>query len=790
MPARKAPAARAWEWNCNKTGAKSVAPTPRVCGGVAWGVMRSKANSVTETHRKRARDHAALVLFGRSVVVTMSVIAGIIGFVVGTRTQAAHYDPNTYAIGVAALLAVACTVIAYLLIRRRARLRKIRQLEARIDELADEQWELREAEERARSLLEAQGDLIVRRDGEGRITYANDAYCALAGRRRDALIGNSGDVAGALPVSAQGAAIVLADGTRIYDQKITNAGATRWIAWRESPVRTENGSEVQGVGRDVTARVEAEQALAHARDQAEAANRAKSNFLAMISHEIRTPLNGLLGMADLLLDTSLSPEQLTYVKASKTSGEMLLTLIEEILDFSKIEAGKLDVVARPFALLPLIEETVELLATRAQAKGIEIASFVDDRLAAQLIGDAARIRQVLLNLAGNAIKFTEAGGVAVIAEPDATEDSIRFTVRDTGIGIAPEDQRRIFRDFEQADGSSTRKFGGTGLGLAISKRIVERMGDAITVESEPGIGADFSFTLQLTAANEGERPFAVPDLTETSMLIVSPSQVQASLLARRLGAWGARVAIAPDANAAAARLAEASYDAVLADVTCAASLAPEIQNVLRRIVLIAPADRHELPALKTAGFTGYLVKPVRAVSLNQSLRNDAFDAAPPLVPETETDHSEAVPEKALSILVAEDNEINALLAGALLNRLGHRPTVAGDGETAVAAWVSARAGGTPFDLVLMDVQMPGMDGLEAARRIRAAEADTQDGHDGHIGRCHTPILALTANASEDDRDACLAAGMDGLLVKPLARERLIEAMANLPQPAAAPEAAA
>ena len=787
MPARKAPAARVREWNRNKTGAKWTARALHARGGTR-GVMRSKANSITAAHRKRARDRAALVLFGRSVVITLSVTSAILGFLAGTRVQAKNYDPNTYAIGVAALLAVACMVIAYMLIRRRVTSRKVRRLEARIDELSDEQWELREAEERARSLLAAQGDLIVRRDGQGRITYANDAYCALAGRRRDALIGKSRELTGALPVSAQGMATVLADGTRIYDQKVASAGGARWIAWRETPVRTENGSEVQGVGRDVTARVEAEHALAHARDQAEAANRAKSNFLATVSHEIRTPLNGLLGMADLLLDTSLSAEQLTYVKASKASGETLLALIEEILDFSKIEAGKLDVVPRPFALLPLIEETVELLAPRAQAKGIEIASFVDDRLSARLVGDAARIRQVLLNLAGNAIKFTETGGVAVIAEPDAIEDSIRFTVRDTGVGIAIEDQRRIFRDFEQADGSSTRKFGGTGLGLAISKRIVERMGGAIAVESEPGIGADFSFTVPLTAADEGERPFSAPDLHNNAMLIVSPSDVQSSLLARRLGAWGARVAIAQDASTAAARLADATNatrcDAVLVDVAYAARLAPDIQSVPRRIVLIAPTDRHELPALKAAGFTGYLVKPVRAVSLTARLSGNAFEAAPTLVPEADVSHGEAAPEKPLSILVAEDNEINALLASALLNRLGHRPTVASDGEAAVAAWTKARAAGEPFDLVLMDVQMPSVDGLEAARRIRAAEAEAAD------GRARSPMLALTANASEDDRTACLAAGMDGLLVKPLARKRLIEAISNLPQPASAPEAAA
>ena len=787
MPAREALAGHAREWNRNKADAKWPTRALHARRGGTRGVMRSKANSITTAHRKRARDRAALVLFGRSVVITLSAISAMIGFLAGTRMQAANYDPNAYAIGVAALLVVACIVIAYLLIRRRAILRKVRRLEARTEELSDEQWELREAEERARSLLAAQGDVIVRRDGQGRITYANDAYCALAGRRRDALVGKPG----ALPVSAQCMATVLADGTRIYDQKITTAGAARWIAWRETPVRTENGSEVQGVGRDVTARVEAEHALAQARDQAEAANRAKSHFLATVSHEIRTPLNGLLGMADLLLDTALSPEQLTYVKASKTSGETLLVLIEEILDFSKIEAGKLDVVPRPFTLLPLIEQTVELLAPRAQTKGIDIASFVDDRLPARLVGDAARIRQVLLNLAGNAIKFTEAGGVAVIAEPDAIEDSIRFTVRDTGIGIALEDQRRIFHDFEQADGSSTRKFGGTGLGLAISKRIVERLGGTIAVESEPGIGADFSFTVPLTAAHEGERPFAAPDLDKKSMLIISPSDVQASLLARRLGAWGASIAIAQDASAAAARLTDApndaQCDAVLVDIAYASQLAPEIQNVPRRIALIAPADRHELPALKAAGFTGYLVKPVRAVSLTARLTDETFELAPSLVPDAGTTPTEAAPERALSILVAEDNEINALLAGALLNRLGHRPTVAGDGETAVAAWVSARAAGEPFDLVLMDVQMPGMDGLEAARRIRAAEAEAQDGHDGCT---RTPMLALTANASEDDRTACLAAGMDGLLLKPLARERLIETISTLPQLASASEAAA
>ncbi len=745
-----------------------------------WGFMRSKAKSITAARRKRARSRAALVLFGRSVVITLSMISGMIGFFIGARIQASTYDANAFATGIAALFAVACAVIAYLLIRRRFLRHRLRRLEARVEELADQQWELREAEERARSLLEAQGDLIVRRDGEGHITYVNDAFCALAGRSRDALIGRVSD----LPVLEQSAVTVFVDGTRIHDQKIENSAGARWIAWREVAVRTESGSEVQGVGRDVTGRVEAEQALALARDQAEAANLAKSRFLATVSHEIRTPLNGLLGMTDLLLDTSLTPEQLTYVKAANTSGETLLTLIEEILDFSKIEAGKLDIEPRPFSLLPLVEETVELLAPRAQAKGIQIASFVDDRLPDRLVGDAARVRQVLLNLTGNAIKFTERGGVVVVVEPDEIEDGVRFSVRDTGVGIAPRDQARIFRDFEQADGSSIRKFGGTGLGLAISKRIVERMGGTIAVESEPDVGADFSFTLPLAAVDDSEHFFATPDLDGTSMLIVSSSEVEASVLARRLGGWGANANVAYDTKAASARLADQPCDAVLVDVALSSALAPEIGNVPRRIVLIAPGDRQKLPALKAAGFTGYLVKPVRTVSLAARLSDDRFELAPPLAPEADADRAQATPaERPLSILVAEDNDINALLARALLTRLGHRPTIVGDGETAVAAWNTAHAAGMPFDLVLMDVQMPGMDGLEAARHIRGAEA-------ADVGERPTPILALTANASEDDRGACLAAGMNGLLVKPLARDRLSEAISALPQPSTVPKTAA
>jgi PAS domain S-box-containing protein len=738
--------------------------------------MQPLANFVAGLPRNfRALPHRQIIRF--AVLGVAALLAGFGVMSASFVAGASFYDPHLFAMGASAMFAAAVSVVAFLLYRNRLLHGQCRQLERRVEELADLNWELKDVEERARNFLEAQGDLIVRRDRDGLITYANDAFCALAGKSREELIG-----AGfTLPVLEQGDSGLSPDGARVHDQKIAAADGDHWIAWRDVSLKLddERGAEVQSVGRDVTDRTEAERALADARDQSETANRAKSRFLALVSHEIRTPLSGILGMADLLLDTALTPEQTTYAKAVKTSGDTLLSLIEEILDFSKIEAGKLDLDARPFPLATLVEEAVELLAPRAHAKSLEIASYVDERLTQHVVGDATRLRQVLLNLAGNGIKFTERGGVSILVEPGIWPDEVTIRVRDSGIGIAPEEQDRIFLEFEQADGGSTRRFGGTGLGLAISQRIVERMGGRITVESSPGTGSTFEFTIPLPRAADEDAAFVAPRLTGTAILIVAPGAIEAALLARRLGRWGAKTCIVPDEKVAMALLPEQSWDAMLVDhalgfAATETLLAASLHDVPQRVVLITPAARHELPALKDAGATGYLVKPTRAASLAARIyppsENNQTDAAVDF--EVDAEPMQEKSAKGLSILVAEDNDINALLARALLTKLGHRPTIASSGAAAVESWLSARAAGAPYDLVLMDVHMPGMDGLEATRRIRAAEAER--------GGPHSRVIALTANALAEDREICLAAGMDGFLTKPLDRERLAEVLSGTP----------
>ena len=734
--------------------------------------------------RRFTRRHPWLMFAARSFTIFSAAFGGAYGFIAGSRSDNSGYDPHAFAIGASFLFALACVALAMLSMRLRFMRKRVRKIALHNEALADRNWELQEAEQRVRSLFESQGDLIVLRDADGSITYVNDAYCELAQQSRSALIGSRFNFA----VLEQGETALEQNGTRMHDQKIAGPLGPRWIAWREGLIRSDAGapSELQCVGRDVTDRTETERALAEARDQANAANRAKSRFLAMASHEIRTPLNGIIGMSGLLLDTALTPEQTTYAIAVKTSGDALLSLIEELLDYSKIEAGKIDIEHRPFALAALIEDITELLAPRAQARKLEIAAYVDERLPMEVVGDAARLRQVLLNLAGNAIKFTSTGGVALIVEPGIWPNEISFLVRDTGIGIAPEAQQRIFREFEQADERIARSYGGTGLGLSISERIVKRMGGRITLESKLGMGSTFEVSVTLAAAPDSgeQKAFAAPDLGGQSIMLVAPQTIEATLVARRLQRWGGQTCMVSDIAVAQALLPERTWHAILIDRafgTEEVALLGEGARVhaAHRIVMFTPATRHELllaPA-SSSSFTGYLVKPLRAASLAARLvatpevlaPNIAADALVEAVAQAEV--PTIAPVRGLSVLVAEDNEINALLMRSLLSRLGHHAVITTNGEEALESWLSAKSAGAPYDLVLMDIQMPQLDGIETTKRIRAREA-------GEPGR-QTPILALTANALVEDRYACFEAGMDGFLIKPLDREKLADALAGL-----------
>lgn len=731
--------------------------------------------------RRLSRRYPRLTVGLRSIVIFSAAFGGAYGFIVGSRSENSGYNPHTFAIGASFLFAIACVCLALLSMRLRWVGRRMRKLAVHNEALVDRNWELKEAEERARSLFESQGDLIVLRNADGVITFVNDAYCALAQRSRAELVGS----VFAPEVIEQGDFALEANGTRIHDQKIVTALGPRWIAWREGLVRGDAGApaDLQCVGRDVTDRTETERALGEARDHANAANRAKSRFLAMASHEIRTPLNGIIGMSGLLLDTPLTPEQITYAKAVKTSGDALLSLIDELLDYSKIEAGKINLEHRPFALAPLIEDITELLAPRAQGRNLEIAAYVDERLPMEVIGDAARLRQVLLNLAGNAIKFTSTGGVALIVEPGIWPNEISFLVRDTGIGIAPEAQARIFREFEQADESTTRTYGGTGLGLSISERIVKRMGGRISLESYPGVGSTFELAIPLATFGGDQKAVTAPSLVGQSIMLVAPPSIEASLITRRLERWGAQTCTVSDIAVAEALLPERPWHAILIDRALGAADAEKLAvtalpHAIQRIVMFTPAMRQEIKPSESRIFTGYLVKPLRAASLAARLTALPEAIAPNLVTDdlVSTDSEQAgrspveVP-KSLTILVAEDNEINALLMRSLLTRLGHQAIITTNGEEALESWQAAESAGAPYDLVLMDIQMPRLDGIETTKRIRASEAGQR------VRR--TPILALTANTLVEDRYACFEAGMNGFLVKPLDREKLIDALAGL-----------
>lgn len=473
-------------------------------------------------------------------------------------------------------------------------------------------------------------------------------------------------------------------------------------------------------------------------------------FIATISHEMRTPLNGILGMSALLLDTELTPNQRAYVEAVRQSGTSLLALTNDILDFSKLDAGKLELEAAPYDPYALVQGVTEILSPRAAEKLIEIASYVDPSTPRRLVGDEARVRQILLNLASNAVKFTKAGGVALElhTEESVTGSKLVCSVRDTGVGIAREAQSAVFEKFMQADPDAERRAQGTGLGLAISRRLARAMGGDISFKSKIGKGSIFTFWVSAGPAAEKATPSRID---APPIVVATRSAILGRILRLQLQSFNVTsFRFVDDIKEAAFALRENAGALLLCDHELAAENAGDaLDAAWRALVLLSPNERGAIESLRQMGFDGYLIKPVRQSTLMREIARGGgrIESVAPAAAKSQP----AVINRALKILLAEDNQINAILATTLMRRAGHKVDIAQNGEEAVTAVVAGN-----YDIVFMDMHMPVVDGLEASRRIRAL-----DGAPSQV-----PIVALTANAMSADRQKCLAAGMNDFLSKP------------------------
>jgi signal transduction histidine kinase/DNA-binding response OmpR family regulator len=623
--------------------------------------------------------------------------------------------------------------------------------------------------EARREFLEARSELLffvadVEADlGRSRLAVSlqRDRYTALLA---------AGLVFGVVCTIVSGSLLVRSFTDRIQDVREHARLFARGVIVAERVAGNDEISELDEAFHEMATRLgEGQRVLRVALDSAKEASRLKSEFVATLSHEIRTPMNGVIGMSELLLQTPLDDEQREFAEAVRSSALSLLGTVNDILDFSKIEAGRLEMEEIDFEIAPTVESVCAILTMQAQTKNIALMSFVDPALPPVVRGDALRFRQVLINLVGNAVKFTESGSVVIYADPEplvgASDIRIRFSIKDTGIGIAPAMLTNLFEPFRQADASTTRRFGGTGLGLTISKALVELMGGTIGVESTLGVGSTFWFTLPFrNSADQPKHVLPTGEIARARVLLICDDPSTIDAYTRSLEGWNLRATVARSAIEGRDRLVRAAaagepFDVAIVSVRPAGVEAIAFIRALRGdtliaatpLVLVLPAeDRFLLARAREAGYAHAIVEPVVQSSLFDALHGALQGRVEKAPPEPATPAGAPRPER---VLLVEDNAVNQRLALKQLSKLGFAATAVDNGRDAVAALAAE-----PYDLVLMDCQMPVMDGFEATVRIREREAA--------IGG-HVRIVAMTANAREEDRDACLAAGMDDYLAKPV-----------------------